>query len=358
MAPRNIIGTKALECPSCGAVVQQGQPRCLFCGTPLTWEEPAQQQAAAPVVTGTEKLVDYYAMLGISHANGTPPTQLEIREGALKAQQRVMANTFMDRQEINAQLEDIEIAIWILTNDIERRNYDSLLKSFRSGFFNEQHLLSLQAMQQEARQELGLLNDDVASTPTDLVQQGKGYQALGMFNEAAAAFKRAIDLLPDSAEAHYGYGLAVVSDGNPMSKTSHELRLAANSFQAAVRLDPGLTDAAAYAALCQGLLAREMDEWQKAEDQLREAVRLKPKMGIGWRALATLALRARNHSDVFACCRRALLANPRDEHAYLLLVTSCWQAGQHDFARDAADRVAKLRGGNWTAEKVLREIVH
>jgi Flp pilus assembly protein TadD len=129
------------------------------------------------------------------------------------------------------------------------------------------------------------------------------------------------------------------------------------SLETASTLDPALTDAPAYAALSRGLLERENGNFAAAEAALREAVTQNSELSAAWRGLAALALRAHKHGEVMDHCRRALMQNPRDEHAYLLLTASCWRAGQRQFAHDAASRIASLRGAGWTPERVLQEVV-
>jgi tetratricopeptide (TPR) repeat protein len=350
-----LITIDTLKCPSCGAAVLPSQARCQFCGTPVEVPDASEQPEAAPLITGNEQFVDYYALLGISVSNTAPPDEIEIRQGALEAQQRAMLGSGADGQHANKLLEEIEIGSWILSDSRARNDYNSILFSLRNGHFNSKHLDLLHELQREARRELGML--DESASGAELLQQGIGYQTLGMHHEAAGVLKQAVLALPDSVEAHYRYGLALLGDESDISKSSHNLRQAIPSFEAAATLDPSLSDAPAYAALCRGLLAREQGDRARSETELRHAVSLKPDLGIAWRALAALALQAGKHDDVMDFCRRALLKNSRDEQAYLLLVASCWQAKQRDFARDAAGRVANIRGDGWTADRVLKEVI-
>ncbi len=351
-----LVNLEALECPSCGAAVSWGQTHCQFCGTDLEWPEQATEPSApGAMLTGAEEVVDYYSLLGIGRADGEPPTELEVREGALRAQQHAMMTPAVDKQAHAQMLERIEVGAWILSDERARREYDSMLISLRNGQFTQHHVANLHDLQQRARQELGLSVDDTPGD--DLLQQGMGYLSLGMYREATQTLKRAIEVMPDSVDVHYNYGRALIEGDNPLMKTTHELRQAANSFAAVIQLDPSRTDAVAYEALCRGLMAREMGERAEARVQLRRAVATNPQLGVGWRALAAMALQDGNHNDVIDFCRRALLQDRSDEQAYTLLVASCWRAGQRDYARDAAGRIAALRGQGWNAQRVLKEIV-
>jgi tetratricopeptide (TPR) repeat protein len=354
----SLIEVKAMKCGACGAAVQPDQQRCQFCGSPVEHPEPAHQPEAAPVLDGQEQIVDYYAVLGVTYDPNDPPGEMEIREGALNAEQRVMMNSYIDPEQRKKLVEEIEIGGWILTDSRARPAYDGLLASLRTGRFNPKHLDMLSDLQQQARRELGLYTD--VTPGEDMLRQGIGYQQLGMYREAAQALRQAVEAMPDSVEANYRYGQALLGDGKGMSKTVHELRQAAKSFHAAAKLDPSLHDAPAYEALCLGLMAREEGDPTRAETELRRAVGLKSDLGVAWRALAALAFQAgkRRHNDVLDFCRRALLKDPGDEQAYLLLAASCWRAGQRDYARDAAGRIARLRGAGWNAERVLKEVVY
>jgi tetratricopeptide (TPR) repeat protein len=352
----SLIDVKPLQCPGCGASVAPGQPRCQFCGTTIPQDEqPGAQPDAAPVVTGHEDIVDYYALLGITRT-GEPFTEEELQTAALTAQKNAMLNQYMDEQQRKKVVEEIEIGGWILTDRRARNNYDGILMSLNSGNFRAHHLTMLSSLQEEARRELGLESQEDTSGD-ELLQQGIGYQSLGMHKEAAAVLKQAVELMPDSAEAHYRYARSVLGDDSAMSKSPHELRQAALSFKAAAAINPALTDATAYEAMCNGLLARENGDTAQAKAELRRAVDMNSDLAMAWRGLAALALQEGRHDDVMDYCRRALLKNPQDEQSYMLLVASCWRSGKRDYARDAAGRIARLRGRGWNADRVMKEIL-
>jgi tetratricopeptide (TPR) repeat protein len=348
-----LIDVQSLKCPACSAPYSPGQKVCGFCNTPLPQSPDATPVAEGSASDGTEELVDYYALIGLTPAEA--PTLIEIERAALQAQQRHLLNQFLSQEERQKLTDQIEIARWILTDDQSRREYDGLLLMLRNGIFNDKHLGTLGELQQRAQRELGL--SDEQTTPQELLQQGIGYQTLGMHQEAVAVLKRAVEAMPDSAETNYRYARALLSAENPLSMGGHHLRQAATSFKAAAILDASLLNAAAYEKLCRGLLARSEGNLEQAQQDLQHATRMDATLGIGWLALASLALRQHNHKAVLGYCLRALQCNAQDEQAYLMLVASCWRAGEHDRAYDAASRVAKLRGSDWDAPRVLQEIV-
>jgi tetratricopeptide (TPR) repeat protein len=348
----NTIHTRARKCSACGANVPAGEARCGFCGAPLPEDAPETQPAAQAVVTGEEDIVDYYALLGMNPLQ--EPDVLETRRGVLRAQETLLLNEYIDAEERHKLSDSIEIGGWILTTARARSVYDAILLSLRDGSFTAAHVTALSELQREAAQELGLLGDD--TPPAELLQQGNGYLAMNMYSEAAQVLQRAVEALPDSAEAHYRYATALLGS-DPLAAGSHEMRQAARSFQSAAALEPRLRDAPSLQALCQGLLARQDGDTAQAEAELRRALQMNPELSAASRALAALALSQERYGEVFSFCRRVLLQDPRDEQSYLLLAAACWRTNQRDHARDAASRAARLRGEGWNAERVLREIL-
>lgn len=347
------IDLKSLLCPACGAPYTAGQSACGFCGSALPTGSTSDDLTGLSASDGSEDIIDYYSMLGLTAADRPGP--LLVNEAVLATQERHLLNRYIQPDRRQELTQEIEVAGWILTNDRARREYDSLLQSLANGMFNDGHLGELAALQRRARIELGFEQDQTA--PEELLQQGIGYQGLGMHREAIEVLRRAVAALPDSGEAHYRYAQSLLQSDNPLALGGHHLRQAASSFKTAATLDPTLANASAAEALCQGLLARDAGEYQQAQTELRRAVQIDPKLSHAWRALAALALRARDYTAVIGYCRRTLLCDAQDEQAYLFLTAACWHSGQRDHARDAAARAAALRGAGWTAERVLREII-
>lgn len=348
----NTIDVRARKCTACGANVPPGETRCGFCGAAQPEDTPETQPVAQAALSGEEDIVDYYSLLGLNPSQ--EPDILETRRGVLRAQETLLLNEYIDAEERHRLTDNIEIGGWILTTARARGVYDGILMALRNGTFTAAHVTALSELQREAAQELGLLTDD--TPPTELLQQGTGYIAMGMYREAAQVLQRAVEALPDSAEAHYRYGMALLGN-DPLAAGSHEMRQAARSFQSAAALEPRLRDAPSLQALCQGLLARQDGDSAHAEAELRRALQMNPELSAAWCALAALALGQQRYGEVFSFCRNALLQNPQNEQSYLLLAAACWRTNQRDHARDAASRAARLRGEGWNAERILREIM-
>lgn len=63
------------------------------------------------------------------------------------------------------------------------------------------------------------------------------YLQVELFDEATTNFKRAVDLAPDHADAHYYYGLSIIRARKPKLLSLSEVRLIEEHLQAAMRLD-------------------------------------------------------------------------------------------------------------------------
>jgi len=68
-----------------------------------------------------------------------------------------------------------------------------------------------------------------------------------------------------------------------------------------------------------------------------------------------LALAGR-YDEALDACRHSLAADAQDERALLIAVAACLSLGRDAHALEAAACVADLRGGTWTAERVLAEL--
>ncbi len=348
-----LISVQSLRCPSCGVAYQPGDQRCQACGTVLP--APAGDMVATPVSDGREKLIDYYAIIG--WYDHEPPSQQEINQRFLDEQLRVAMQVHLSATERQRWLEELEVGQWILSGTASRCAYDALLMAFRRGTLTPGHLQTLRELQQRARRELGYPSaDEPASDPMELLQQGVGYQALGMHKEAAEVLQQAVAALPDSPEAHYRYALALLETQEGLFKSPHILRQALSGFQTAARLDPNLLNVQAYVALTEGLLAREMGDQIQAYQALQAAVRLDNTLGMAWQVLAMLELQSQHYPAVLHCCRQALCCPGDHEHSYMLLAAACWKMNKQDWAYDAAQRAAELRGGGCTPQQVLQEI--
>ena len=101
-----------------------------------------------------------------------------------------------------------------------------------------------------------------------LIQLGLSLRELGKSDEAVKVLSRALEASPDTVELHYQLGL-IFAD-------RHELAMAVERFEAALRLDPRNLDFRANLALAlqnMGLIDRAAATWDALCDLARETPR-------------------------------------------------------------------------------------
>jgi cytochrome c-type biogenesis protein CcmH/NrfG len=118
--------------------------------------------------------------------------------------------------------------------------------------------------------------------PSVFYSLGCAHAQLGEPHEAAAAFREAVRLNPDFAEAWCSLGVEYAFPG-PQGQVQPEEAIVA--FRAAIRLKPDLAEA--WCGLGSTRLGLKLHE--EAVDALREAVRIKPDYADAWYSLAVAA---------------------------------------------------------------------
>lgn len=384
------VQAAVVRCPNCAAPFPADAMQCAFCGTP---RPVAPQPPVAPPESGpppTEP-VDYYAMIGLTpqhlFVNGRPftdqsrrrsasllfarddddespleiqgpPSPSDVDSAALAREHDILLSAGFTPAEREARLTEIQIARRILRDERQRGRYDMLLLDFSQGRLDRGRLETLRHLQDVARAELA---DERGEQPSEeegaaLLKHGQGYLSARMPREAIAVLKRAVAALPQSAEAHTAYAQAIFASSDPLDLGGHMLRQLLRSVEAAQQLGAPLENGSAIAALCRGLLARDAGDTATAERELREATQIDGNLAAAWRALAALALGRGATDETLGHCRRALAIDARDERALLMIVAACLRANRRNQAREAAMQIAALRGEEWTADDVLREL--
>jgi tetratricopeptide (TPR) repeat protein len=375
------VRTEAIRCAGCAAPLAAQQARCPFCGTQRPPEQalPAAPPAYAPGDRPPAEPIDYYAMLGLTghhlmHAptfsfdqhsglanpltqQSGPPRPADIDAAALARQREILLAPGLQQGERAQRADDYEIARRILRDEGRRSQYDALLRDFRRGQLSSGRLDTLRHLQDQARVEIAQERGDAPSAEEGAVQlrQGLGYLHAGLPRDALAPLRRAVAGLPRDAIAHAALARAILESDDPLSLGSHMLREALRSLGASA--DLGGEPAPALAALCRGLLARDAGHTALASQELGEAVRLDSQLGVAWRGLAALALARGAIGEALDHCRRALACDARDERALTMIAGACLRARRRDEAREAAAQIAAIRGGDWTAQGVIDELV-
>jgi len=392
------VTNQVLRCGGCAAPLPPNAARCEFCGTP----RPQTPQApTAPPDSGppAAEPVDYYAVLGLTAEHlvpalspplsgfqpgavgalfgmidatdsigaagglplaphGGPPTPADVDAAALAREREILLAPGYAPQERDERVGEIEIARQILRDPRRRSHYDTLLLDFRKGLYGGGRLDALRYLQDQARADLAESRGEQVSSEAAgaLLRQGLGYLDARLPREAIEPLRRAVAALPRSAEAHQAYARALLEYDDPLALGGHALHQAQRSLDALAQLGVANQHQAALAALCRGLLARDNGDAAMGAAELQRAVELDAGLAPAWRGLAALALSRGATEAGLGFCRRALALDPRDERALLMLVAALLRAGQRSQAREAAAQVAALRGQEWTADAVLREL--
>lgn len=366
---------RSVSCGTCGAALTRTASFCPACGAVqvLAPNSIAEQ----PI----DELPNYYDVLGISPRVVRPsaaqwqtrscrtsglldlltgdddladrawleaPGDDDLRLAYVTRQQELLL-----RNDPQADL-SLEVAYRVLSDPPRRAAYDSLMHELRERGWTEQRMRALSALDREVRAELR--GGTGSADGTGLLAQGKGLLKLNLPQQAVPVLQRAAQALPDSAEAHYSYGMAIWRSTDLMSCTGHQLRQGIVALQRAALLDPRLdTLVAPYLGVWQGLLAYNDNDLVGAVGHFRATATRYPTFAPAWRMCATAALGQQQPEIALDACRRALALEPDAEPVLLVAIGACWRQGRTDEAVELAARVARLRGSTSPAS-VLREL--
>jgi len=159
------------------------------------------------------------------------------------------------------------------------------------------------------------------------------------WDEAVAAYRKAIELKPDYADAHYNLGIALYDQ--------QKLNEAAGTFRKAVELQPDL--ALAYDKL--GTIVRAQKKWDEALAISNKIIELRPDYAGAYFDLGNALNNLGKRPEAIAACRKAIELQPDFAEAYCNLGNFCampdssWKACLH-FAKDTSsapgDRVGRF----------------
>ncbi len=185
------------------------------------------------------------------------------------------------------------------------------------------------------RADLPLLLSNVTVTPNNYkAWQNIGYrwQRDGKIREAVMAYRRALEIMPDSRDAAINVGVALLQAGQATDAIQHyervlardprdvsmrlnlglayasrnDLLSAIEEFRECIRLTPG----AAIAHYNLGRALSASGEREKALEEYRQAVELKPEYAEGWNALGALLIKLERPADARAALMKAIALKP------------------------------------------------
>lgn len=150
----------------------------------------------------------------------------------------------------------------------------------------------------------------------------------GRLVEAAAAYARVLETVPDFAEGHLNWGAALHALGR--------LDEAAEHYQRSIELRPDLAEA--HNNL--GKAFHDCGLLDKAIDSYRFSLRLKPKFADSWYNLGTALSAQQKYSEAAECLRKAIELRPDYADAYCRLGVSL-------------NELARLREAEWSSQRTV-----
>ncbi len=212
----------------------------------------------------------------------------------------------------------------------------------------------------EAQKIAAKMRERIAANPYDgdaYYQLGLACFTLQLFDQAENAFRQAQRYTPGGALPHYFTALSILhgAERDLLSLGQFRLREIKSELTRAAVLDPNLTEAQAYLLLVKGLMARDDGDYQGAIPPLREAVRLLPGLGLGWKALAACYFQVASYQDAARAGSQAFRLRPHDEGAAYLVGAAYGRLGEEEAMEQYARRVAELRGDAELWPEVVRE---
>ena len=129
-------------------------------------------------------------------------------------------------------------------------------------------------------------------------------KSLGKFKEAELFTRKAIELIPDYAIAHFNLGNIMIALGN-----SQEAKI---SYLKAIELNPNIQEA----HLNLGSIFRDLGNLQAAEVSTRKAIELNPESEIAHSNLGTILMDLDNLQAAESSTRKAIELNPNFAQAY------------------------------------------
>ncbi len=161
------------------------------------------------------------------------------------------------------------------------------------------------------------------------------FEVESKFADAAAEYRRAIEINPAAPELHYRLGRALLMQ----SHESASLTQAAAEFQAELRLSP--EDGACEYQL--GQIAQVQGNVSDAKVHFEKALSLSPDFVQAMLALGKLAGDQRRYADAITLLRRAVSLQPENEAAHYALLTAYRNSGQMEKAKEEKAKLDRLQ---------------
>lgn len=177
---------------------------------------------------------------------------------------------------------------------------------------------------------LALGQGEPAQEPKDFLEiqrTGASYYNRGEYEKAIVAYKRAIEINPDSTEVHFHLGMAYSSLG--------KYKEAVEAYTRAVRIKPDY--AAAYYNL--GHAYSNLNRHDKAIKAFRQSIQYEPENVEAYLALANAYFDSGKEERAVDTFEAAISRKPDDPYAYYRLGLVYFPAGLHARAAEAFTQV-------------------
>jgi len=160
---------------------------------------------------------------------------------------------------------------------------------------------------------------------------GLAYGDSGMYKEAIEAYKQAIRLNPDDAEAHNNLGIAYGESG--MYEEAIE------AFKQAIRIEPD--DAKAHSNL--GFAYSELGMYREATEACKQAVRIKPDMAEAHNHLGIAYGKSGMYEEAIEAFKQAIRIKPDMAEAHNNLGNAYDKSGMYEEAIEAYKQAIRIK---------------
>lgn len=177
-------------------------------------------------------------------------------------------------------------------------------------------------------------NQETPNEAQDFLRRAQIAWRQGQFQEAVRAYRQALEINPESAQAHYGLGLALAQ----LQKYPE----AVDSFRAAVRFEPEW--ATAYKDL--GVAYLKVKNWPQAAQAFRSSLQYQPEDPEAHYNLGVALGKLGRHQEALKAFKEALRLKPNYVAALNNLGMANIKLSRWDEAKRSFDQALTLKPNN------------
>ena len=170
---------------------------------------------------------------------------------------------------------------------------------------------------------------------------GAAHAGLGRHDDAVESFRRAIDIDPNVAEAHFNHGLALKNKGDQAA--------AIDSYRRAIEIRPAYPEA--FYNL--GISLKAVGDLSGAIDCYRRAIEINPGYVRALRNLGNLLKSTGDFAGALECYKQEFRIQPNEANLNISLGDTLAALHRYDDAIDAYERALKIDPENLDAKGQL-----